>query len=56
MIGALILLWLLCGLLGAIIIREHDGHIPLLLAMVFILAGLITLAVILGQWLMDIQV
>ena len=56
MIAALVALWLLLGLLAAIIIKEHDGTIPLLAAIVFVACGGITLLVVFGAWLWDIDI
>ena len=56
MIIAGIALWLLCGVLGMMDTRRHDGTIPLLIAILFILCGPLTLLVVLGSHLMDINI
>ena len=56
MIIALIVLWLLCGLLAAIIIRNHDDGILVLLALIFILAGPISLLIILTLWASETEI
>ena len=56
MIIAGITLWLLFGLLAMLLAKRHDGTIPLLAAIFFVLAGPIGLLVILGDYLMDIEI
>lgn len=50
MIAALIILWLLCGLLATVIVRNHDDGINVLLALIFTLTGPISLVVIFILW------
>lgn len=56
MIIALVVLWLLLDLLGAIIIKEHDGTIPLFAAIIFVACGAVTLLVVFGYWLWDTDI
>lgn len=56
MIIALVALWLLLGLLATIIIKEHDGTIPLLAAIFFVACGGLTLLVVFGGWLWDTDI
>lgn len=56
MIIALLFLWLLLGLLAALIIRKHDGGIPLLAFIIFIVCGGGSLLIVFCRWLMEIQI
>ncbi len=56
MVIGLVFIWLLLGLLAAVIIREHDGSIPLLCALLFIVCGVVSLLVVAGVWLWGIDI
>ena len=56
MITALTILWLLLGLLAAIIVRRQDGSISLLEALLYIVGGGVSLFVIFILWLEEIRI
>lgn len=56
MIIALIILWLLLGLLATINIRIHDEGIDLLCAILITIGGAISLFVIFVFWLSEIEI
>ena len=57
MIIAVIIIWLLCGLLTGMIVRYKDGgRISLLLLFAYIVTGVIALGVILLLLLEDIEI
>ena len=53
---ALIALWLLCGLLATVIVRNHDDGINILLALIFTLAGPTSLLVIFILWASETEI